>query len=686
MKICVLHPSYDGSLSPCNGLDPDAVPQLWLDPPEYRVTSVHLHKATAVKQLIALTRRQQSSGQFSGKPPSGGEPAPGNGLPSSNNPLPRQGLTEGEQPPLAQLVLQNEPPRNARSSGNSSTSSAACRTASSSSNDSSSNGSSDSNAVDDDSIDASAPFDVFLNLCDGAWDEDRPGIEVVQALERLNVPFTGADSRCYEPSKEQMKIVAVYHGVPTPPWRVCYDLRDVEEAARVLRMPVIVKHTSGYNSVGMTRDSKCGTVEELKTQAGLMITSFGSVMVEEFVAGREFTVLVSEDPEPGTAAAAVAEQKPDSDTERGPSSASSSARASASAKQSGSVFVYAPVECGFPPGEEFKHFDLKWVEHEGLQWRRVDDEGMYAKLRSMAATMFSALGGVGYGRLDIRADAEGNVYFLEMNPNCGIFYPPDQQGSADFILSLDPSNDHRSFLRRILLAAVQRWERRQPSVLVKQCSSTPASPENSTSLPAAPAPSASAASSAPAETSAEVSAANNSLLTPTAPHKPAHPYTPPSFGLFAARDFTPGDTIELLEEGPVHLVTRQHVEKHWSAQQQLWFRQYAWPVGPGLWAMWSPRAEDWKPLNHSCDPNAWLEGLNVVARRAIGKGEQITIDYATFCVDGEPFPCSCSSTKCRGSVTGNDYLAAWLSEEYGEHMSAQVLCLRKQAQALLCGT
>jgi hypothetical protein len=26
--------------------------------------------------------------------------------------------------------------------------------------------------------------DVYLNLCDGAWDEDRAGIEVVQALER----------------------------------------------------------------------------------------------------------------------------------------------------------------------------------------------------------------------------------------------------------------------------------------------------------------------------------------------------------------------------------------------------------------------------------------------------------------------------------------------------------------------
>jgi D-alanine-D-alanine ligase len=48
-------------------------------------------------------------------------------------------------------------------------------------------------------------FDVFLNLCDGAWGEDRPGIEVVEALERLGVAFTGATSEFYEPSREAMK-------------------------------------------------------------------------------------------------------------------------------------------------------------------------------------------------------------------------------------------------------------------------------------------------------------------------------------------------------------------------------------------------------------------------------------------------------------------------------------------------
>ena len=50
-------------------------------------------------------------------------------------------------------------------------------------------------------------YDVFFNLCAGAWDEDSPGIEVVQALERLNLPLTGATSAYYEPSREAMKRV-----------------------------------------------------------------------------------------------------------------------------------------------------------------------------------------------------------------------------------------------------------------------------------------------------------------------------------------------------------------------------------------------------------------------------------------------------------------------------------------------
>ena len=45
-------------------------------------------------------------------------------------------------------------------------------------------------------------YDAFINLCDGAWDEDRPGVEVAQALERLGLAYTGATPAFFEPSRE----------------------------------------------------------------------------------------------------------------------------------------------------------------------------------------------------------------------------------------------------------------------------------------------------------------------------------------------------------------------------------------------------------------------------------------------------------------------------------------------------
>jgi hypothetical protein len=59
-------------------------------------------------------------------------------------------------------------------------------------------------------------FDAAINLCDGAWDEDRPGIEVAQALERAGMAFTGAGSSFYDPSREAMKMACHSVGVKFP--------------------------------------------------------------------------------------------------------------------------------------------------------------------------------------------------------------------------------------------------------------------------------------------------------------------------------------------------------------------------------------------------------------------------------------------------------------------------------------
>lgn len=80
----------------------------------------------------------------------------------------------------------------------------------------------------------------------------------------------------------------------------------------------------------------------------------------------------------------------------------------------------------------------------------------------------------------------------------------------------------------------------------------------------------------------------------------------------------------------------------------------------------------WKPVNHACEPTGWLEGLDVVARLTLEPGDEITLDYATFCNEVmEDFECGCGAPRCRGTIRGTDHLEPWV-ERYGDHLSDYV--------------
>jgi SET domain-containing protein len=58
-------------------------------------------------------------------------------------------------------------------------------------------------------------------------------------------------------------------------------------------------------------------------------------------------------------------------------------------------------------------------------------------------------------------------------------------------------------------------------------------------------------------------------------------------------------------------------------------------------------------INHCCDPNITTVIRNghilYLSRRAIRKGEELTVDYH-FAKDIEKFPCKCGSANCRGTI------------------------------------
>jgi D-alanine-D-alanine ligase len=64
-------------------------------------------------------------------------------------------------------------------------------------------------------------------------------------------------------------------------------------------------------------------------------------------------------------------------------------------------------------------------------------------------------------------DASGTIHMLEINPNCGIFYPPHEPGSADFSLLNDPTN-HEKFMKLIIRNAHNRRDRIAAERVVKR--------------------------------------------------------------------------------------------------------------------------------------------------------------------------------------------------------------------------
>jgi uncharacterized protein len=136
-------------------------------------------------------------------------------------------------------------------------------------------------------------------------------------------------------------------------------------------------------------------------------------------------------------------------------------------------------------------------------------------------------------------------------------------------------------------------------------------------------------------------------------------------GLVATEVIPKGSTV-ILWNG-FHLVTWE-----WLQGQGKDTQEDAIQLTDSLFGLGSPEKADL--INHSCEPNCGMLGqVQVVAMRDIQQSEEVFIDYAM--IDARPindFHCSCGSSLCRGTISGDDWKRPELQERYKGYFSVYV--------------
>jgi D-alanine-D-alanine ligase-like ATP-grasp enzyme len=412
---------------------------------------------------------------------------------------------------------------------------------------------------------AAEGYDIFVNLCEGYLDWDTPSIDVIDALERLDLPFTGPPSALYDPSKVLMKYVAHTVGVRTPRHALVTRAsarEPLDLTGAGLSFPLFVKPAHAGDSLGIDAGSLVHDDGALRDRVALIVREHGSALVEEYIDGRELTVLVVASASPGDPPTAL-----------------------------------APVEFRFPHDTAFKTYALKTADLHPDANVPVTDAALSARLKDAALRVFRGFGGAGYARMDFRLDGAGELYFLEANFTCSVFYSGGYEGSADYILQHDGIGQ-AGFAVRIIAEGMARHRAKQRPYAIR----------------------------------------GDSIA---------------GYGIVATRDIAAGEVVYRGEGRAQRLVTARHVEDTWSADDQAVFAQYGYPLSDEVYSIWDSDPAQWAPQNHSCDANTAFDGLNVVALRAIATGTELTLDYGAFTNHASaPFACRCGSSGCRGVVAG----------------------------------
>lgn len=255
----------------------------------------------------------------------------------------------------------------------------------------------------------SGKTNIIINLCDGDELNGVPGLSVIRALDRHKMIYTGSDEHFYTitTSKIPMKEAFDKQAVSTAPWKVVNgSTANAAQLFKEIGDVMIVKPAISAGSMGLGIRNVVDNEEAYKKIVFEMQNGYhgwkldgGGLFVEEFIKGREFTTLVV-----------------------------------GSSTNPSKLHCYPPVERVFhkslPEKEKFLSYDRLWnmykdeqpmPNEENLYEYVMPEDKLVPLIQQLSIDAFKSVGGMGYGRLDIRMNTKTDrLYVLEVNAQCGL--------------------------------------------------------------------------------------------------------------------------------------------------------------------------------------------------------------------------------------------------------------------------
>ncbi len=251
---------------------------------------------------------------------------------------------------------------------------------------------------------------------------------IVSFLELARVPYTGCNPRGLMLARQKglAKMVLAHQGIKTPEFEV-YPKGQYVRAPDDFRHPWFVKSLTEEASLGISQDSIVRTPKAFVERIRFIHTKVGTdALAERYIHGRELYVGLVGNQRPE--AFPIWELK----------------------------FRKMPKDLPRIATRRVK-FDLEYQKKYGITSgpaMGLDDISV-RRIHLLSKRIFSALGLNGYGRMDLRLTEEGELYFLEANPNPHIGREEDFAQSA-----LKAAISYPALVDRILRLGL-RWQPRR---------------------------------------------------------------------------------------------------------------------------------------------------------------------------------------------------------------------------------